>query len=1389
MDLEKDIPYPVKTIDGRPVEVPVRQLDADTIAADGKRYRITNFNAPETAKERAGIFTPDQIMGDTSEEDAAEIARLGGFTNIKTSGKQDVYKRQLAEQTTPSGTSDLGSTLVGLGLQRMGINTAPEVVQDRLTTSAATRLFKGAASKDPMLNLAMQRRQEAEEEAAKLGTTVFTAKQTASNEQELAAFKNLIGPKAQASMVEEISRLQGLIKDPTIRPDLKEKFKTKLDEEKRNLFISSILPDYIEGTDVRNPDRNRYNQAKYQLATSLHNSSLDAIKYLSGIGEMVGDKAKWDYLKDISRAKTRELKAEQASLPDVLSSYKDINTQDPWSAIQDTGLYVGNLVAGTVPQMAVLATAGMVAGATGLGLVGAGLVDITIGSPMYIGQYYADQPEDKKNASLAIGLGLTSYILDKVGFSILGGKAAGFNLLGVSGANKAAKALVDAGKFTSTAEAKDFLASATKKELVNLAELGGNFAKQQYATTEAALRGLMVVEGKGLSEALTEGAQQYAQQIATTGVWSTDVQYEKDFWRGIVDAMIGGKVMGVSLGTAGKALDTMGWHAAANSKEEFKGMLSEAQLSQQQPEMYMPIQLADGTITTRLMEIDDLTKELDGATDNTRTVQDLPETKGTWNTLKSIITKPSQLVGQLGHQIAPSVFKEDGTFKPNLAKLKALIGGYGLLPGDHYSRAIQKTIGRLNSMVETSDEIATSLGTSKVQAEKMIRDAWESHWKHDKHTGNPALDKVIFGADKLRRELFALTNDPKYYDRLAGLSLLFEGAQINPADVVNQQQRLIDYLENKGMSRREARKIINDLVSKNSEAVSNARSVISQYGMITDPTLSDIFKPDFFVSLENIKHHTATRYANNKYFGKGGTKLVQLLDAAKENGEFETEEDYLHAATQVKAMYNIVNGQYKNINSEFLKTALSWGTTMAMLGSLGKAALSSFPESVAALLGTPGDKVLQQLKHNSVTYFREIKNDFNKGMSLTLSSRGLSYARHSPLFEGRVELQHLNEEMEKLNKNQKASIEDYNKLQAKIDKLTYDVTGRTLLEVLGYSDSGYSTQNKYEYVDTRHRDAMNAMAHIITLRALTDSTRIAALSMASDVVFSKLAALRNIPFDQRESKFASGYGLSVQEAQDLRDLVDAGVNVNTALFTMDNMIQLGVNPTVLGYEMNPLMDQSGNIRPDYKAFMDNIYTGISNMVDNKVGNPQPHTLPRFYHDPRMRLITAMSRFVANSTSTLLPNLYKRYIMEGSVGMRYQAFAIIAGMIMLSLVANELKDELSYKDGYNPYIKGTGKNVQRAIYGSGVLGQYERIVDAAMPLYPHEKASPLEDPLRWAVASAKDASPAINWYSKPIGAAFDLSEGNTANAVKKLVRATPVLGSFPVVADVASSQFK
>jgi hypothetical protein len=322
------------------------------------------------------------------------------------------------------------------------------------------------------------------------------------------------------------------------------------------------------------------------------------------------------------------------------------------------------------------------------------------------------------------------------------------------------------------------------------------------------------------------------------------------------------------------------------------------------------------------------------------------------------------------------------------------------------------------------------------------------------------------------------------------------------------------------------------------------------------------------------------------------------------------------------------------------------------------------------------------------------------------------------------------------------------------------------------------------------KKTMQVFASMIGLNAMTNATRIATLGMSADIMNTKLHALYAIPRDSRSAAINSGVGMNNDQYQSLRELQSWGMDVEKVLGIMDMMNR--TDPYYLDEALGHVaVGDATRINTNHPAqqFRDEVMTSLRNMVDQRITNPQTANLPKYYHDPRLRIFTAMTRFIAGLTANILPRLYKDYIKNGSTGMRYQAFATMAMAITFAHIANIMKDMLAYGDDDNPYLRSNVKKAQRALYGSGLLGRAEALVDTVAPLYGNKKASPTEDPFEYAYQSFRDAAPPVGWADRAVRAMYDLSTGETEAGTKKAVRSLPLVGSFPVAADYAASLVK
>jgi hypothetical protein len=128
------------------------------------------------------------------------------------------------------------------------------------------------------------------------------------------------------------------------------------------------------------------------------------------------------------------------------------------------------------------------------------------------------------------------------------------------------------------------------------------------------------------------------------------------------------------------------------------------------------------------------------------------------------------------------------------------------------------------------------------------------------------------------------------------------------------------------------------------------------------------------------------------------------------------------------------------------------------------------------------------------------------------------------------------------------------------------------------------------------------------------------------------------------------------------------------------------------------------------------------------------------------------------------------LRKGNPQVKYNTFALIVIMISLGGASQYIKDLLKFGKP-SPYLDTTGY-AQRAVYASGVIGQYERLADVVSPLYPSR-----DDWLMSTILG--EAGPTVR-NIQTLGSAIGLGmQGEGERAISK------GLGTAPLIAPVTS----
>ena len=1396
---KKDPGPQVKFIDGKPVGSSY-SIDADTTVVDDQSYRIQGFNAFETAKDKAGIIVPNQYQGDRTQEFVNRFAETGEFDRLNTKGQDPAFKnRVLARQVNLEG-EDLASVMTSLGVIDPTAFSNPEDINNSIASGSISRLFPTADSTDPLRALAKEKKDYDKAQGVRWEKTSNVA-----SPAEYKAFQDAVGATAAAAAATEVERLNEVLATEEMSDSTRSLLTTQLEEARGRVLFAALTPRIIGGVNYQPNDRNIMNKATgfiNQSYAALNVATTMFVKGIGGVLEMAGEKGQWDYISQ--KGKEYQLKAElyDADTPSYVATVSDIDTSNPFSAVADTGLFLSNNLITMIPLWTSALAAGGVAATLGAPAVVAAGISVLPGWLTYTGGMYSDQPEGEKNPAQASSFGLFASVLDRLGIEAIFAKGAS-SLLTKKGLDEMV-AIVVAKKGVTPEVAKEQIATITKKELIETAKFSSAFAKSQVATMAYATKALARISAAGITEGVTETAQSALELIAATGQWNLDARYQKDFNKQLVDSFIAGGAIGGVITGAGEAKTLAQLHSAydyhrTNTRDLDDNQKAQLSLEEEYNSGSLPgigtefntFNVAKGI---QLQSHDFIAGNPRNATDAVK----MTNKEGFIN----ILTDGFRLLRGHANQMTKKLYNADGKFLRNRAVIKSLMSGMGIVPGQPYSGFKRSLLGEWAAKHTSSANISAEMNMSEVESGNVILDAYRRFWSKGldtpvEHPNFEALNRYHSELGNMQRTARGMANESGVSSSLIdNLDSLFV-PEIDKHTFNKNKDTIIDKLMAQGMPRSEANKTVENIFSSDKGKMRDASEAIANAGLFRDPELDHIFEKNFFRSLEGIKERLAANIAINSYYGKDAEILYKLADMADQNGEFSSPEEKQTYLSEIKDYFDMIEGKYNTLdNYPVIKNVYAWTGTLTMLAMLGKAGLSSLPEVALSLLGTRGEKVGDQLGLWAKNMLSEIGDDaFTRSNSFVTSALRISKLGNVALKTQDIKLAEQIAEIEaalKVAQAGKGNDKELDAIGVKLDSLYEESIGRTLFEDLGFAETGFNTQSRFEYADNSMRNVMGLFAKITLLKQTTESTRMAAISMASDTVASYVEALRGVPVEM----FRTGKGLTKFQYQALKELQAYGMNVPDVMFYIENTESGELNSLSSRYEMFVLKGKENVTDVPFNSFMRNINTAVSNMVDSNVPNPQPHNIPKYYHDPRFRIITVMTRYLAALQTSVIPKLYNDYIKDGNVGMRYQAFSVMVGAMALSGLANGLKDQLSYGED-SPYINGIMKNAQRTLYGAGLLGRGEVIVDAMAPLY-NRKGVSLGDAMSpgndrstiggWVYDTAKSNMAPVAWADRFVRAGSAISDGDYPTAGRQLARAMPLIGSVPRTYDELEELF-
>jgi len=537
--------------------------------------------------------------------------------------------------------------------------------------------------------------------------------------------------------------------------------------------------------------------------------------------------------------------------------------------------------------------------------------------------------------------------------------------------------------------------------------------------------------------------------------------------------------------------------------------------------------------------------------------------------------------------------------------------------------------------------------------------------------------------------------------------------------------------------------------------------------MLNDPRFKDWSSNNMFEELNKSQLEIAKHISTREYFGEGGFKLDHLIGKAKElenskpsNDRTKLSNDEINQfAWYAKSIIDSTHGNYSRVENPKLAAMNRYLTSWSIFVGLPLATLSSVPETAMIWFNVHNDK------------------DFKKAT-------------------GRL--------MEQITQ----AWDD--KAQQEVDKA---------IKALDRSALSYSQNAVVDRLATGDRDIGFLKAHetffkIIGIKDITQLQRRMNAAFALDYVKSAILDLDTAPkkmvsdgienikpgfdfdkFNEIESRAYSSLadlGIDVEVFYDMvKDLDD--LQRDQALDITDDLVvdapkndrylkgftqrQLAFSKLVDRNEFQ--LDGTDKTLDAFKAeitmrtdFIDEqIQSAIYRFVNERIQNPRAANRPLFFQDPHYQLLTQFNGFISTFTANVVPKLWNNQLRKGTPKVKYDVFLLIVTMIALGGASQLLKDILKF-GAPSPYLDNAGY-MQRALYSAGVLGQFERVVDVAAPLYPERSRG-----LDWLFGTVVgEAGPSVRVLSNAAESVTNLAKGETQRAVNSALKSTPFIAPF------------
>ena len=1081
---------------------------------------------------------------------------------------------------------------------------------------------------------------------------------------------------------------------------------------------------YSSAVQFRHGDRSISNKALNPFSDSWEQGWLGVKESSYGMLNMLGETTDSPWLQDIGEAGVERAHTQMRDYGRILTDWKEVD--DIGSAFE----YVSNNAALSLPYMAITVGATVAAPFT----FGA---SYAAPASIYAGQVWNEMEGENKNAALAVGAGVAQAALDRLGLGLIfKSGVAPTKLL-----NEAVEKLVAGGATREAAKAQ--VMNATRLELAGFVGNAAEVASRQIAAKQIfmdfAKKGMI----SGSGEAVTEGLQE---AVGYTAAHTQEGFNFEELNDRVLAGVIAGGALGTSFSVPGTAYNAGAWAdvAVRQAPAEAERLSQAGKYAEQEKQAHGRVKsIHELNAETRMRAAGVVNKDIK---DRTESYNALRRDKTVSEQIfDAIVSAPA-----LWRGATRNIFTDDIKSRSRAARIAADMFGGGLqktFSGSSYENAKHHRVSIYRNMVDTPASVYNHFTGGK---------------KATRARKNEISDMIYA---KLRG---AVDQDGKF----------------NPNLIPDTDPDKPMLVRLQGQLQSLADKMHSDQTAYNPD-LGRLNNYLLRYKAFDKKTIADN-RPAFIAALMdefNMSEADASEITSNitdnfdvndisdalsgfEAAGRPGSHHKRTLDLAERDSfaPFMERDIFANISAAAKSAarytsYQEYVGNDHEVLNQLLADMEAEGLTEAEVNKIAKQMM----DYLAAESGN-----YKRPKSDAGKKLQKIQRNFM--MFTTLA--GLPLATISSFVEVALTVRGLT--MDQIfGKNKPGAMENLgtelgqtiwsgmNEISAVADRrqlLPAATRGKETLKNLGFYDweVGAATTTGVQEINPWQQGVYEDFFKWTGLQGWTNFTRAARAAIAGDYIVDKL----NIIFDaQGETKTNE-----VQEAEEA--LRNIGINI-------DDMIT--------AYQGGGMFDPNS-----YDILEQNFREGTFNFINDAVALPQSANRPLIYQDPRFALFTQFQGFIATFTANHIPKLWGEYVKRGTPAMKYNAFAVMATMIMMGFASQYLKDLLKYGQyrdfgpGEHPYLNRS-EYVQRGIRASGLLGTGERVLDQFFPLY-EERSEGVSD---WVFNTTSGESPALGYLKRLGKGTGHLVEGDVGRAAKEGARFIPIAGVFNFFRDAVA----